>query len=290
MIFALNVLVVMLIARIFGLETLDRMKLVSAFLLAGGGMMQGLATWQQMQDTSDPSQPRDEPLGYALALLALVLDALRWVILQATFAKEPSQAMMRTLPVSPTHRGDSDCAMQPGTAALGCEAGARAAGVTAGAPIQAQLPPLTKLQMVCWVMWMSTPVVLGLSLVFEPDGLNQVSRHPTAVTRLVTLLTFGVMGINLAEFGIVQWTSAVTFNVLSQLHSIPLIMAGVTLFGEEIAAAQVLGFGICLLGALLYSFTKLKEKEHAQPVVQAGGSELHPMSVEIPFAATPPPH
>jgi len=291
MIFALNVLVVMLIARIFGLESLERMKLVSAMFLAGGGMMQGLATWQQMQDASDTSQPRDEPLGYALALLALVLDALRWVILQATFAKEPPQPTMRTLPASPTHRGDADCAAHPGNAVLGCEAGAGAAGATVGAPIQAQPPPLTKLQMVSWVMWMTTPVCLGLSLVFEPEGLTQVSRHPTAVTGLVTLLTIGVMGINLAEFGIVQWTSAVTFNVLSQLHCIPLIVAGVVLFGEEIAAAQVLGFCICLLGALLYSFSKTKEKKNVQPVVQGGGSELRPMSVEIPFAAMPrPPH
>lgn len=287
MIFALNVLVVMLIARIFGLETLERMKLVSAFFLAGGGMMQGLATWQQLQETSEPgSQMQDEPLGYALALLALVLDALRWVILQATFAKDPPQPTMRTLPASPTHRGDVDCAGHPGTAALPCEAG----GAVMGAPMQAQLPPLTKLQMVSWVMWMTTPVCLGLSLVFEPDGLTQVSRHPTAVTGLVTLLTIGVMGINLAEFGIVQWTSAVTFNVLSQLHSIPLILAGVTLFGEEIAAAQVLGFGICLLGALLYSYTKLKEKKNVQHVLHAGASEMRPMSVEIPFAAMPRPH
>jgi len=172
----------------------------------------------------------------------------------------------------------------------GCEAGAGAAGAALGAPMQARLPPLTKLQMVSWVIWMTTPVCLGLSLVFEPDGLTQVSRHPTAVTGLVTLLTIGVMGINLAEFGIVQWTSAVTFNVLSQLHSIPLIMAGVILFGEEIVAAQVLGFGICLLGALLYSFSKLKEKKNGQPMVQAGGGELRPMSVEIPFAAMPRPH
>jgi drug/metabolite transporter (DMT)-like permease len=283
MIFALNVLVVMLIARIFGLETLDRMKLVSALLLAGGGTMQGLATWQQMQDKPHSSQPQDEPLGYALALLALVLDALRWVILQAAFAKEPPQPTMRTLPVSPAHHPDSDCATHPGTAALGCEAGTGAAGASVGAPKQGQLPPLTKLQMVSWVMWMTTPVCLGLSLLFEPDGLTQVSRCPTAVTRLVTLLTIGVMGINLAEFGIVQWTSAVTFNVLSQLHSIPLILAGVTLFGEEIADAQVLGFGICLLGALLYSYTSLNEKKTGPPVVQAGGSELRPMAVERPF-------
>jgi len=288
MILALNVLVVMLIARIFGLETLDGMKLVSALLLGGGGMLQGLATYEQMQDTSDPSQPQDEPLGYALALLALVLDALRWVILQATLANEPPQPTMRTLPVLPTtRRRDPDCAAHPSVAALGCEVGAGTAGRTFEAPKQAQPPPLTKLQMVSWVMWMSTPVCLGLSLVFEPDGLTQVSRHAAAVTELVTLLTIGVMGINLAEFGIVQYTSAVTFNVLAQLHSIPLILAGVTLFGEEIAVAQVLGFGICLLGALLYSYTKMKEKKTVQPVVQASGGDLRPTNVEIPFAAVP---
>mmetsp|Transcript_145890 Transcript_145890/g.406355 ORF Transcript_145890/g.406355 Transcript_145890/m.406355 type:complete len:596 (-) Transcript_145890:105-1892(-) len=265
MIFATNVLVVMLIARLFGLETLKKTKLVAALLLAVGGMFQGFATWQRMQKGDEFNS--DEPLGYALAFLALVLDAMRWVLLQAVFSQEePSGG---------------------GAAAEGtdreCSATVTSGGESSGSDRGAsKAVPLSKLQMVSWVMWTTTPVCLGLSVFFEPKGLEQASRQPVSVFWLVALLTAGVMGINLAEFGIVQWTSAVTFNVLSQLHGIPLVMAGVTFFGEHIVPVQVLGFGICVLGAVLYSFVKAQEKRLPQP--PTGGPEQGDV-VEVPVAS-----
>lgn len=285
MLFATNVLVVMLVARLFGLEKLRRTKLIAALILASGGMLQGLATWRKMR--GEGADHADAPLGYLLAILALVLDAMRWVLLQAVFAH--------------------------GTAASGSlAAGADTASLEQGldtkssdgsgeerAPPKAPLTvvllkavPVSKLRMIAWVAWTTAPVCLGLSVLFEPRGLVRASQHPMSVFGLVALLTLGVMGINIAEFGIVQWTSAVTFNVLSQLHGIPLILAGVTCFGERIAPVQVLGFAICLSGAMLYSVVKAQEKRISQAqAAQAGqsaqadaeGHEQAGAGVEAPF-------
>jgi len=270
MIFSTNVLVVMILARAFGLERLKKPKVVAALLLATGGALQGFVTFQEMRQGDLPNT--DEPQGYVLAIVALVLDALRWVLLQALFTSEAS---------TPSAPSDRDTAPVQTTTVVhaplsGGEESDRRDGVLPSprcgaedslprADLKEVPPKLSKLQMVSLVMWMTTPVCLFLSLFFEPSGIVEASRNPMQIFGLVALLTIGVMGINLCEFGVVQWTSAVTFNVLSQLHSIPLVLAGVTFFGEEISGVQVLGFLFCMLGALLYSFVKAREKRTHPP-------------------------
>jgi len=251
------------------LESLKRVKLVAAFLLAGGGMLQGIATLQRMG-----SGPADDPLGYALAVLALLLDALRWVLLQAVFTAQDSLSAdsaasggLHEPEHTPPHRSSE--ASLSGREAVGGGSGAVAsATVTPGSPGQtsSSSPQLSKFGMVSLVMWMTTPVCLTLSVIFEPAGLVQATEKPMALASLVALLTLGVMGINIAEFGVVQWTSAVTFNVLSQLHSIPMVLAGVVCFGEQVEKVQVVGFGVCLLGAMLYSFARAREKHMVEPL------------------------
>lgn len=264
MVFATNVLVVMLVARLFGIEKLKKVKVVAAFLLAVGGMLQGLATWQKLRADGDASE--NAPLGYTLALSALVLDALRWVLLQAVFTQDQAHSAEENPAGGATAESGND---RP----EGCDEALEHSKV--------QVVSLSKLRMVSWVMWAGTPVCLGISLFFEPRGLEHASKHPAAIFGLVALLTLGVMGINIAEFGIVQWTSAVTFNVLSQLHGIPLVLAGITFFGESITPVQVLGFAICVVGALLYSFVKAQEKRMPTPTMD--GPESRNTVLEVPF-------
>jgi len=73
-------------------------------------------------------------------------------------------------------------------------------------------------------------------------------------------LSVGVAAINVAEFTLVELTSAVTFNVLANLHSIPIVMAGMLLFAEEVVALEMVGFLACVVSALVYSWAKEKEK------------------------------
>lgn len=233
MIFATNVLAVMMMAGLFGLEHLRKTKVIAGVLLAAGGMLQGLKT---IESFTHGDGPTDDPLGCALAVLALLLDASRWVLLQAAFKAQASQA-----PENP---------------------GGQAGG--------SRRPPggiaqMSKFSMVSWVMWMATPVCLTLSVIFEPDGLQLAVQQPLPILGLISALTVGVIGINVAEFGVVQWTSAVTFNVLSQLHSIPMVLVGIIWFGEEVVFVQVLGFSVCLVGAILYSYARAREQEELAP-------------------------
>merc|ERR1712190_306615 len=79
-----------------------------------------------------------------------------------------------------------------------------------------------------------------------------------------------IMG--LAEFWFVQLTSAVAMNVASQLHNIPIVLGGVLLFGERLHIFAVIGFGVCISGALLY--TSERRKTSAEKVSQKEDTEL----------------
>lgn len=229
MIFATNVLAVMMMAGLFGLEALRRTKVIAGCLLAAGGMLQGLKTLESFSHGGGPS---DDPLGCALAVLALLLDASRWVLLQAAFKAQAAE---------------------------------NPSGQAAGSRRPGGIPHMSKFSMVSWVMWMSTPVCLTLSVIFEPEGLQLAVQQPLPILGLISALTAGVIGINVAEFGVVQWTSAVTFNVLSQLHSIPMVLVGIIWFGEEVVLVQVVGFSVCLVGAILYSYARAREQEELAP-------------------------
>merc|ERR1711904_223693 len=129
---------------------------------------------------------QDSPFGYALAVLALFLDVLRWVLLQKIFS-------IRAEPAESPHAASQE----------------------------------SRLRMVAKVMFASLPVCFVLSMAFEAEAFPRAMEDFVPVSLLVLALSIGVLGINLAEFGVVQWTSAVTFNVLAQIHTIPLVLAGV---------------------------------------------------------------
>merc|ERR1719188_1510452 len=98
--------------------------------------------------------------------------------------------------------------------------------------------------------------MLLMSLIWEPSALPIAMRSAAELLKLSVCLAFGVLGINVCEMGVVQWTSAVTFTVLSNLHSIPMVISGILFFDDNVAFAEVLGFSVCICGSLVYSWAK----------------------------------
>lgn len=277
MIMATNVLVVMLIAAVTGMEKFGRMKLLAAFLVALGGFMQGISHFEGADGwaavpsaaasgalvgspagspTAAPDLASgDQPLGYLLVGVALVLDSSRWVLLQNLFRQKEEQH--ECLGYMPPSMGSppSNPRMQ---ALLGERS--RFAGLSRRTQARSGCgSAISKLRMVSSVMWSATPVMLLLSLMFEPGAIALAVRHASDLTKLIASLAVGVMGINVCEFGVVQWTSAVTFTILSNLHSIPMVVSGILCFGEQVDLLEVLGFCVCILGSLLYSRAKSME-------------------------------
>lgn len=243
MLFSLNVIFVMFLARLFGLEQLGKEKLAAATLLVFGGVLQQMATWGRMQGDAVGG---NESLGFSLAMAALVIDALKWVLLQAAFARQGPPST-RGAPGQPAPAG------APVGGADGMEAARRTADGMAerGA---------SKLRAVSLVMLAGVPVCAGMTAAFEPEAAGAAWRAGSALAGRVVSLSVGVSAINVAEFVLVEQTSAVTFNVLANLHGIPVVMAGMLLFAEEVVALEMVGFLACIVSALVYSWAKEKEK------------------------------
>jgi drug/metabolite transporter (DMT)-like permease len=205
---------------------MNRGKMAVAALLGLGGILQGFAFHRAHKEHST----QDRPVGYLLAILALFLDALRWVLLQKAFAKSAETSTA------------SDCREEKDSPSADHATSQQ-----------------SRLRMVAKVMFASLPVCFALAVACESEALAEAITNPLPVIALVVALSIGVLGINLAEFSVVHWTSAVTFNVLAQIHTIPLVLAGVLFFGDHIGAYKAVGFCICLVGAIQYSVIKSRE-------------------------------
>jgi len=286
MIMATNVLVVMIIARATGLEKFGRTKILAGLLVAMGGVLQGvshleffssgagLAASPGGSHTAAAARSTDHPLGYLLAMIALLLDASRWVLLQTLFKRTEQRDAKACLNYMPPSMGSPSG--DPRAEALldekdrfdACERQRSASfrgmfSSTRVAKTGGERNAISKLSMVSAVMWSATPVVLVLSLIFEPEAVPLVLRNIGGLAAVIFMLAVGVLGINICEFGVVQYTSAVTFVVLSNLHSIPMVLSGIIFFREQVSLLEIMGFSTCILGSLLYSRAKTAEASSA---------------------------
>ncbi|CAD7963143.1 unnamed protein product [Amoebophrya sp. A120] len=100
-----------------------------------------------------------------------------------------------------------------------------------------------------------------------------------------------------AELRLLQITSTVTFGVFGLLHSIPIVLSGVILFGDQVGLYDGLGFLVCLLGSYWYMVIVNQQKTtytDEQDVGSFAGDELkHTGDIESlddedrsPFAAS----
>lgn len=256
LVFATNVLVTMAIATVTGMERFSNLKVVAAALVSLGGILQGISHYQASAEMPAGSAVVDHPMGYLLAVCALVLDASRWVLLQKVFKERRAQDKAASLgymsptfgsPPSYTHT-QALLSAERQFSALSRRTQAKAGG--GGVP---------KLRMVSAVMWSSAPVMLLGSLVVEPGAAEQAMTRAYSLFILILELSISALGINVCEFGVVQRTSAVTFTILSNLHSIPMLMSGIVCFADEVRALEIGGFVVCIMGSLLYSLAKNQE-------------------------------
>jgi len=67
------------------------------------------------------------------------------------------------------------------------------------------------------------------------------------------LVAFSLSIMVSSELRILQFTSSVTLGILGLLHSIPIVLAGVILFGDRIGEWDVLSYVVCFFGSVWYA-------------------------------------
>lgn len=63
-----------------------------------------------------------------------------------------------------------------------------------------------------------------------------------------------------AELHLVDYLSAVAFNVLATIHQVPIVLAGVLINHDRVGMMSACGFACCLAGAFVYASARYAEK------------------------------
>ena len=119
-------------------------------------------------------------------------------------------------------------------------------------PRNSALGRSSKLQLSARIRPVTTCVCLFFAVLFEADAFS--SRYlmdPELLTRVLTI-GVGLSVLSVSEMSLVHITSAVALQVLSTLQQVVFLVISVAFLGEKVSALSAFGFGVCVVGAMVY--------------------------------------
>jgi len=123
------------------------------------------------------------------------------------------------------------------------------------------LGQMSKLQFAARIQPITGFVCLCLACLFEKEALvRPQTLWSTELLLRVPALAIGITVICCSELKLVQVTSAVATGVLMNLHHIPMVLAGVIVFGEHVPMFSIYGFVLNLVGGIIYSIARYNDR------------------------------
>lgn len=134
------------------------------------------------------------------------------------------------------------------------------AQVVLQSPRGSALRGTSKLQLLARTLPITGAISMLLALIFEPGATTalQAAVAPNLLAR-VLMVAMGLTAMLYAELKLVSLLSAVAFNVLSTLHQIPIVLAGVVFQHNTVSQSFVAGFTCCIFGALVYALARYND-------------------------------
>jgi len=130
-------------------------------------------------------------------------------------------------------------------------------------PPESALGRLNKLQLLACFLPINGLVLLPFTCFFAPDGLQPKNLFQAELPVRMLMVGSGLMLMLYAELQLVKLLSAVAFTVMSTIHQIPIVLAGVLIQNDKVSGHGVCGFACCLIGALIYGAARAREREAA---------------------------
>lgn len=122
---------------------------------------------------------------------------------------------------------------------------------------------VSKLSLLARTLPITGAISMVLACIFEPNAMQALlNQNQTTTLQLLlrmVLVAVGLTSMLFAELNLVSLLSAVAFNVLSTLHQIPIVLAGVVFQHNTVSESSVLGFTCCIFGALVYAVARYNE-------------------------------
>lgn len=129
---------------------------------------------------------------------------------------------------------------------------------------ESALGQMSKLDILARVLPVTGVSCVFLACCFEP-GAYSLDKMVAAEIFLPLLgIACALAAMLSMELALVKSLSAVAFLVLSTVHQIPIVLAGVEFRHEHVGMWSGGGFGICIVGALLYAAARGKEARQSQ--------------------------
>mmetsp|Transcript_19125 Transcript_19125/g.30703 ORF Transcript_19125/g.30703 Transcript_19125/m.30703 type:complete len:419 (-) Transcript_19125:84-1340(-) len=138
------------------------------------------------------------------------------------------------------------------------------------------LGQISKFGFMSMIMPITGIVCTVLAALSEGDAYRLKYLRPD-VAMYVVGIAAGVMALSFAELRIVHLTSAVAVQVLSTVHQIPIVLSGVIFFHDHVNIWGMIGFGLCMVGALFYVAARYGD---ASAVDSASGWDEEEMLVD----------
>merc|ERR1712151_990517 len=112
---------------------------------------------------------------------------------------------------------------------------------------------MSKMQLAARVQPITGLMCLLLAFFFEFDSITTLENYQWHELLRVPAMGLLITFITCSELKLVQLTSAVATGILMNLHHIPMVVAGIVLFGDKVAAKSIEGFALCLMGGFVYA-------------------------------------
>lgn len=111
----------------------------------------------------------------------------------------------------------------------------------------------SKLQLIARTLPITGAVCMLLSFIFEWQEMTADSWLHLDLAVKSLGIAVGIVILTVSELEIVRFASAVSLQILGTLHQIPVALAGVIFFQEEVHFLSALGFVLCIIGGLMYT-------------------------------------
>lgn len=154
--------------------------------------------------------------------------------------------------------------IQVGSILLSSQRWVLAQRVLQHSPKDSALGQMSKLQLLAITLPITGIVSLVLALICEGPVYSPELLLRPALAANFAVVTTGLAAMLWAELALVKRLSAVAFKVLSTVHLIPIVAAGVVFQHNHVGASAGGGFVICLIAAFVYAAARLEDERHAR--------------------------
>jgi drug/metabolite transporter (DMT)-like permease len=119
----------------------------------------------------------------------------------------------------------------------------------------------TKAQMIPYMSIGTTSMCFLLAGIFEHHAWGEVThKHVVSIIIPALIVSLCIATLTMSELLIVSMTAATVMVILAVVNNIPIVLAGIVLYHDEVFRNQWIGFCLCSMGAATYFYARGQDK------------------------------